>query len=175
MPTSDIDLLSMCADFTLSHSASVQENILKELQTSARTPLVTGLRMLSLQRAILVTGMFSLFEGLLQSSMGWKRPFDSLKEYLQQGGQEELAQKFDDYKLAINVLKHGRGPSYDSLLSRASELEFRIKATGEGFFDEGDVSEVAVLVLVDDQFVKRCAALIQEATAIIRSRDRVLL
>jgi len=70
----------MCADFTLSHSASVQEDILRELQTSARTPLVTGLRMLTLQRAILATGMFSLFEGLLQSNMGWEIPFDRLKE-----------------------------------------------------------------------------------------------
>jgi hypothetical protein len=175
MPASDIDLLSMCAEFTLAHSESVQEGILKELQTSARTPFVTSLRMLSLQRAILATGMFSLFEGLLQSHMGWTRPFDQLKEYLQQGGHDALAQKFEDYRLAINVLKHGRGKSYDLLLSRASELEFRIKPEEEHFFDEGDVSEVAVLVLVDDPFVRRCAALIQEVTAIIRSREQVLL
>jgi hypothetical protein len=174
MPASDIDLLSLCADFTLSHSAGVEADILNELQTSARTPLVTGLRMLSLQRAILATGMLSLFEGLLQSHMGWVRPFDQLKDYLK-GAHDALAQKFDDYRLAVNVLKHGRGKSYELLLSRSSDLEFKIKADREVFFDEGDVSEVAVLVLVDEQFVKRCAALIQEVTEIIRAREQIFL
>src|SRR4051794_5714317 len=125
----------MCADFTLVPSSSVQMEILLELQTSARTPLVTGLRMLSLQRAILATGMFSLFEGLLQSHKGWEKPFDRLKEYLREHGQQELAQIFDAYRLAINVLKHGQGRSYEILLSRASELEFKVKRPDERFFD----------------------------------------
>jgi hypothetical protein len=166
----DTDLLPLCAEFTLSHSRTVQDEIIDELQTSARTPLLTALRMLRLQRAILVTGMFSLFESLLQSEMGWTEPFDRLKERLAQSGNIELAETFDDYQLAINVLKHGKGRSYRQLLAKASKLEFKVKPEGEPFFFEGDVSEVSVLIDVDDRFVMRCAALIQEASAIIRLR-----
>jgi hypothetical protein len=172
MPASDIELLSMCADFTLSHSASVQGDIIKELQTSARTPLVTGLRMIRLQRAISAIGMFSLFESMLQNQMGWAQAFERLNEYLNDHGKHELAKKFSDYRLAINVLKHGEGRSYESLLSRSAELGFRVKPKGEPFFAEGDVSEADVLVDVDDKFVKRCATLIQEATGVIRSSER---
>jgi hypothetical protein len=78
MPASDIDLLSHCAEFTLSHSMEVEHEVFEELQTSARTTLVSALRMLRLQRAILAIGMFSLFEALLQSGMGWEQPFDRL-------------------------------------------------------------------------------------------------
>jgi hypothetical protein len=36
----DADLLPKCAEFTLSHSRTVRDRILVELQTSSRTPLV---------------------------------------------------------------------------------------------------------------------------------------
>jgi hypothetical protein len=164
----DTDLLPLCAEFTLSHSQPVQDRANEELQTSARTPVVTALRMLRLQRAILVTGMFSLFESLLQSEMGWTEPFDRLKESLKLSDNAELAETFNDYRLAINVLKHGIGRSYRRLLAKASKLEFKVKPEEEPYFFEGDVSEVGVLIDVDKQFVRRCAALIQEASSIVR-------
>jgi hypothetical protein len=160
----DTDLLPLCAEFTLSHAQTVQNRVHEELQTSARTPLVTALRMLRLQRAILVIGMFSLFESLLQKETGWTKPFDRLKECLKESGQVELAEKFNDYQLAINVLKHGQGSSYCQLLQRSSKLDFKIKPEGEPYFFEGDVSEVGVLIDVDEQFVRRCAALIRDAS-----------
>jgi hypothetical protein len=163
----DTDLLPLCAEFTLSHSCKVQGQVHEELQTSARTSLVTALRMLRLQRAILVTGMFSLFEALLQGEMGWTEPFKQLKENLKQPRDLELA-TFGDYQLAINVLKHGVGRSYHQLLARSPKLKFKIKPEGESFFHEGDVSEVNVLIDVDEQFVRQCAALIQETSSIIR-------
>jgi len=164
----DTDLLPLCAEFTLSHSRKVQGEVHEELQTSACTSLVTALRMLRLQRAILVTGMFSLFEALLQGKMGWTEPFKQLKENLKQIGDLELAETFDDYQLAVNVLKHGAGRSYHQLLARSSRLKFKVKPEGESFFHEGDVSEVAVLIDVDEQFVRQCAALIQQISSIIR-------
>jgi hypothetical protein len=128
----DTDLLPFCAEFTLSHSQTVKVRVHEELQTSARTPLVTALRMLRLLRAILVTGMFSLFESLLQSEMGWTEPFDRLREYLKKSGKVELAETFNDYHLAINVLKHGQGgviasfcknhPNSNSRLSQKESL-----------------------------------------------------
>jgi hypothetical protein len=105
----DTDLLPLCAEFTLSHSCNVQAQVHEGLQSSALTSLVTALRMLRLQRAILVVGMFSLFEALLESEMGWAEPFKRLKGCLKQTGKSQLAETFDDYQLAINVLKHGTG------------------------------------------------------------------
>lgn len=169
--TSDIELLTRCAEFTLTHTRQVEENILRKLQTSAETSLVTALRMLRLQRALLAIGMFSLFESLLQARMGWKRPFDRLKEYLGENGSRTLAERFDEYRLAINVLKHGLGKSYEQLAAKSAMLEFKVKAEDEAFFDEGDVSEIDVLVDADDRFVRRCAELIQESVGVIRTKE----
>jgi hypothetical protein len=118
--------------------------------------------------------MFSIFESLLQDCMQWTEPFDSLNVYLRKHQRDTLAQTVGDYKLAINVLKHGRGASYEGLLARGAELEFNVKPKGDYFFFEGDVSEVVgVLVDVDDRFVRRCAALIEEASALIRSEEQL--
>jgi hypothetical protein len=124
-----------------------------------------------LQKIILVVGMFSLFEALLQQRMRWAQPFDRLNDFLRQCDRDELAEVFGDYRLAVNVLKHGHGRSYEQLLARSCKLEFRVKPKEEYLFSEGDVSEVGVLVDVDDGFVRRCAALIQEASAIIRLEE----
>jgi hypothetical protein len=121
----DTDLLPMCVEFSLSHSRSVQDKVIEELQTSSRTPLVKALQMLRLQRAIFATGMFSLFESLLQSQPGWDEPFKRLKEYLGQSDHTDLAETFSDYQLAVNVLKHGDGRSYRQLLPKASKLDSR--------------------------------------------------
>jgi hypothetical protein len=169
---SDITLLSQCAEFTLSHSLKVQEEILKELETKAATSLVMGLRLIRLQGAILSIGMFALFESLLQTHLGWSQPFDRLLKYLRDHKKDELADTFDDYRLAINVVKHGKGRSYDELLSRGRQLEFEAKPQNEPFFHEGDVSEVSTLINVDERFVRRCAALIEDVTAVIRSNEQ---
>ena len=96
MPVSDIDLLSKCADFTLSHSQPVHDDVSEQLKTSARTSLVEALRLLRLQESILAVGMFSLFESMLQDRLGWPRPFEHLKGYLTEAGHQRLARTFDD-------------------------------------------------------------------------------
>jgi len=170
---SDIQLLSQCAELTLSHSAKIEEGVLKELETSSRTSLIMTLRTIRLQRAVLAIGMLSLFESLLRTHMSWESPFDRLGVYLKRHERGELARVFEQYRLAINVLKHGRGRSYDRLLARSAELEFKIKEAGEAFLDEGDVSEVDTLIDVGDKFVRRCAALIQEISTFIRSEEKI--
>ncbi|HYU13264.1 MAG TPA: hypothetical protein VEK82_11850 [Stellaceae bacterium] len=170
---SDIQLLSQCAEFTLSHSSSVREKILNELQTNASTPLIMGLRLIRLQGVVLSIGMFSLLESLLQTHVGWSQPFDHLVKYLRDHEEGALADSFNDYWLAINVLKHGSGRSYDQLLAKSANLEFKVKSEGEPFFYEGDVSEVDVLIDVDETFVRRCAGLIEEVSSVIRSNEQV--
>ena len=64
----------------------------------------------------------------------------------------------------MNTLKHGSGSSYLRLLSQSDSLPFRIKKTTKGFFDEGNVSEVDTLILVDREFVQNCVQLIEDAS-----------
>jgi hypothetical protein len=170
MSASIIELLAGCAEFTLGHSEKVNEFVKAELETSSRTPLVNVARLIRLQAAVLSVGMFSMFEATLQDQMGWeKETFEKLNRHLNQNENVELARTFDNYRLAINVLKHGRGRSYSQLLERRRELEFRIKGPDGRFFFEGDVSEVNILVDADDTFVRRCAALIEEVAALIKN------
>ena len=68
----------------------------------------------------------------------------------------------------MNVLKHGEGRSHQELLARADKLEFKIRAEGDHFYEEGDVSDVGILVDANDQFVRRCAELIEQASEAIR-------
>ena len=89
--------------------------------------------------------MFSLFESILKTVMRWDDPLIELDKYLRNEGNDYLADRIIDYMLAINVLKHGHGRSYDKLQSRPN-LEFKVLPEGDQFFSEGDVSEVNVLV-----------------------------
>src|SRR5262245_30708167 len=157
MAQTDLELLIDCADFTLHHTSEAEQAVLKALETSAATRLVMLTRMFNLQRAILAIGMFSLFEALLQSALGWEDPFQQLDAYLRWHNKPELATTINDYKLAINVLKHGDGRSHADLHARASSLQFKVRDHTETFFGEGDISAVSILVHVDDKFVRRCA------------------
>ncbi len=171
---SDINLLGRCAAFTLSHARAVQEDVCQKLETSGATRLVMTLRIIRLQKALLAIGMFSIYESFLQVGMGWGElyAFDELERHLNKHGENRIAQIFNDYRLAVNVLKHGKGKSYSRLVERISELEFKVKPPSDGFFSEGDVSEVtSVLIDVDDDFVARCAAVIEETLAVLRSKE----
>jgi hypothetical protein len=171
---SDIGLLAPCAQFTLNHARNVEKDVLQELQTSAATRLVVALRVIRLQKTILATGMFSLYESFLQVGMGWQErfAFNELEKCLKKHGEYKLAEVFSDYRLAVNVLKHGKGESYDRLVKRSSELEFKIKLPDDAFVFEGDVSELgSVLIDVHDKFVERCAEIIQETLAVLRSKE----
>ena len=175
MARTDLGLLTACANFTLKHNAEIQQKLIEELQTSGATQLVVPLRMLRLQRAVLAIGIFSLFEAPLQSKLGWEKPFDELDTYLRRHAEADLASAISDYYLAVNVLKHGKGRSLDKLRARAGALEFKVKPLSDTFFDEGDVSEVDTFVDADEKFVRRCAELIDAASAIIRSKEDIHL
>jgi hypothetical protein len=173
MAETDLQLLTRCADFSLQHIHSVEEKVMKELETSGATRLVMALRVCRLQRAVTAIGMFSLFESLLKSGMSWDDPFSELGKYLRKHGENLLADKIDDYFRAVNALKHGSGSSHNKLLSNPN-LDFKVRV-GSDFFFEGDVSEVGVLVDVDDQFVERCAELITDVLAVIHTKDGIWL
>ncbi|HQT87059.1 MAG TPA: hypothetical protein PK677_00730 [Acidiphilium sp.] len=163
------ELIDRCTSYVLYQLETTNQAIIAELQTSAATSQVKGLQMVRLQKAILAVGMFSIFEAILQDRLGSENGLAEAKRMLGRCSNEVLLQKLADYQCAINVLKHGKGRSYEYLVSRSSQLEFRIKLPGEKFFNEGDVSEVTILVDVDDNFVLGCARVIENVAAIIKS------
>lgn len=162
------ELAQQGLNFSLAALNEAYEKVVEALQTSADTQLEKALQMVQLQKAILAVGMFSMFEAMLQDELSCKNGFTEAKNLLDAKGETVLRESFDDLYLSINVLKHGRGNSYDALVAKANTLPFRVKLPNENYFDEGDVSEVRTLIDVDDAFVHRCAAVIREVTEVLR-------
>lgn len=162
------ELAHYCTEYMLGSLQETQRDIEAELQVSGATRLVKALQMVQLQKAISAIGVFSMFDAMLQGRLSCTDGFRCADQLLESEGKIELRQQFLDLRMAINVLKHGRGRSYDALVERANQLRFNVKLPDQRFFDEGDVSEVNTLVEVDDAFVRCCAETIQDVTAVIR-------
>lgn len=162
------ELVDRCTVFTLETLREANEGTIAALQTSGATSMVKTLQMIQLQKAILSVGMFSLFEASLQDGLNCSNGFGEATNILEHEGEFDLKERFVDLFMAINVLKHGRGRSFDALVAKAGRLPFRVKLPGEAFFFEGDVSEVSMLIEVDDSFVQRCADVIGEVSEVIR-------
>lgn len=87
--------------------------------------------------------------------------FKEAKKILKEKGLAELAERFEIFICAVNVLKHGEGKSYDTLLPKYDTLPFNVKQRDQAFFFEGDVSKVDTLIEVDDEFILNCAKTIE--------------
>jgi len=162
------ELVYRSTAFTLNALGKTNSKVIEELQTGASTVDIKNLQMIQLQKAILAVGMFSLFESILQEGLACRNGLEDAKKILIQSGNIDLNNRFEDFICAINVLKHGKGKSYNALLSKTASLSFRIKSPEENFFKEGDVSEVSTLIEVDDKFVLDCAELIEHVSKEIR-------
>lgn len=168
------ELISDCTSFTLGVLEKANNKVLAELQESASTRAVKNLQTFQLQKVILATGMFSIFDARLQDALSTKDGFKRTKEILVEKNKLELYERFNVFICAINVLKHGRGKSYDFLVEKFQTLPFKVKLPGENFFLEGDVSEVSTLIEVNDKFVLDCARLIEEVSELIKNSYPVL-
>ena len=164
----DIDLVSLAADYTVAGQEHAEAQNLAALEQSGATRFVTAARMMTMRATIVATGTISVFEALLQQSLGWKNPFLALDEHLRTQGLEDLAERFLDYRAAINVLKHGTGKSHERLIARRTQLDFLVRELDQPFDDEGDVSEVSTLVRADVEFVRKCARLVEDVAAALR-------
>jgi len=162
------DLVFRGTVFTLNALNDAYSKVIELLQTSGSTILVKNLQMLQLQKVILATGMFSLFESILQQGLSCNNGYEEAKKILILKKNIELHDRFNDFICAINVLKHGKGRSYDALVAKSKSLPFRIKLPNEYFFYEGNVSEVSTLIEVDDKFVLDCAEIIELVTKVIK-------
>ncbi len=164
------DLIQLSTAYNIKTLESEEKNIIDEMQTSASTPLVKSIQLVQLQKIVISVGMFSMLDAILQEELNCKNGFRAAEEILEDKNLLELKEKFCDLELAINVLKHGKGRSYNTLVQKAKSLPFRVKLPGESFFFEGDVSEVSTLIYVDDAFVTLCAAVIHEVSNAIVSQ-----
>ena len=158
------ELVQRSTAFSLSALNEAQQRTVDQLQISAATTMVKTLQMVQLQKAITAVGMFSMFDAIIQDQLQCGDGFKNAKKILESQGKMVLKEKFSDLQLAVNVLKHGEGGSYEDLVKKAATLPFRVKLPDEEFFDEGDVSEISTLVKVDDKFVLLCAEVIHEVS-----------
>lgn len=142
-----------------------EEACLSTLEEVGSTVAINGYRVLQIQRIVIAIGMYSSLEAALKWEFGWNSPSQEMKKLFVGSGYSDTYQKFELYWLAINVLKHGDGASYDRLLKKSASLPFRIKRDGEWFFEEGDLAENHSLVLVDDSFLLECAEIISSITS----------
>jgi hypothetical protein len=142
-------------------------DIEKQLQEHPTSVHIKNLQSLRLQYAVTAVGTFSIFEADLQRELEARDGFREVRFLLEKEGQHELLQRFDLFKHAINVLKHGSGRSYEALRSFEGNLPFRIKQEDEDFFDEGDCTEIQTLVLADDDFVRNCAEIVHQVSDVV--------
>lgn len=162
------ELADQCTNYTLNNLKKTNDEACEKLERGGETSLVKIVQMIQLQKIIIAVGMFSIFEANLQDKLKCKNGFTRTKEILSDSGELDLRDSFNIYYLAINVLKHGKGRSYESLIEKANDLPFRIKMPDESFFNEGDVSEVYTLIEVDDEFVQNCAEVITDVSNVLR-------
>ncbi len=110
-----------------------------------------------------------MFDSMLQDQLECRNGFETAKKVLKEKGNVELYNRFDEYICAINVLKHGKGKSYDALVLKSKSLPFRIKLPDKRFFVEGDVSEISTLIEVNDKFVLECAEIIEQVSGELKN------
>lgn len=163
------ELVQRSTAFSLNALDEAQQRTIDALQTSAATTLVKTLQMVQLQKAISAVGMFSMFDAILQNQLQCKDGFKEAGKILEIQGEIELKESFSNFQLAVNVLKHGKGRSYNDLIEKAAILPFRVKLPDEYFFNEGDASEISTLVEVDDAFVLQCAEVIHAVSVAVGS------
>lgn len=144
-----------------------QAEILGLMRDHPSSVHMKNLQSLRLQYAVTAVGIFSIFEADLQRELNADHGFRALKILLKERGEDTLLERFDLFKHAINVLKHGAGRSYDKLRTHEGELPFRIRKPDEDFFDEGDCTEIDTLVLVGDEFVRSCAEIVYQISDLI--------
>lgn len=122
-----VPLLLAAAERTARRFEESVSEILKLMhENGGQTVFVNGLRMATVEIEVTVVGVFSLFEARMQPNFPRGSFFKQLRKHLIEAGQSELADQVHYYYLAVNVLKHGRGSSYEEL-RKVPNLPFVLK------------------------------------------------
>ncbi len=112
---------------------------------------VEDLRAATVALELAAVDIFSLFEARMQHHFR-RGPFSrKLNSLLLDAKQTDLAYRFHQYYLAINVLKHGKGASYRELLN-APRFLFAVKSTEDIIADKAHAPASLVDVSVPGFF-----------------------
>lgn len=150
------DLASSSTSFTLRSLDDLLEKEFSSLQSGASTKSIKNIQSANFSKVIFAIGLFSLLESMVL--------YESSVEKVKKNLDQDLFNTWHLYYLAINVLKHGEGKSYDELVSKKLDgviLPFKVKLPNEEFFDEGEVSEINILIDVDNDFVLGCLEIVE--------------
>ena len=168
MRLDEVEMLVASGRATAHQIGNVLDEIHKELETSGATRLLTAIDVCNTQIAASVVGIFSLYESRLQSAHGWGKPFDEVQRLLMTSGTSNHAEEFENFRLAVNVLKHGKGASHAKLLARADRLPFKVQITFGDLHKEGDVCAPSDFILVSVEFLKLCCDAIENSWATVK-------
>lgn len=169
MRLDDVETLVAAGRATARQVEAALDKIYRALETSAATSLLSGIDVCDAQIATSVVGVFSIFESRLQSAFNLSKPFEEVTKRLKASGHTSAAEQFDDYRLAVNVLKHGLGPSHEKLLARADRLSFKVQKASGDLHEEGDVCPPTDLIVVSVEFLQRCCDLVEKGWAVVQS------
>lgn len=165
------DLIVLALDRATADARALEDECLEALKTSGATVYVNGLRLARVQNVCMIVGAFGILEAEVSSLRAYrcsKKPLQDLVAALERGGRCCLAQRLRILTRAVNVLKHGRGPSHEWLMNLKEKPAFlRVKVSPKEFFNEGDVSEVPTLVDADSEFVAAAASTLREVVEVI--------
>jgi hypothetical protein len=139
-------LTHTCEAMTLAVEESERELRKIADRGDANTALVNSFRVATTEYEVSAVGIFSLFEARMQDRLEpEQKPLKAIKTILTQVGEEGLFETYHQLYLAVNVMKHGRGPNYARLL-KFEDLPFALKPKGEAYFEEGDIAEPEGLI-----------------------------
>ena len=119
----DIQLLVASGRSSAYRIGTELADVEKALETTAATWHLTTIDVCYSQVAVSIVGMFSLYESRLQSIYRWAKPLDEVQRLLESNRGTNQAEEFENFKLAVNVLKHGRGASHSKLSFRAPAIQ----------------------------------------------------
>lgn len=115
-----VSLLLVAADRIFYRANQQMSDIVKRMdgaQTDGQASLADDLQLATIEVEVAAVGIVSLFESRMQQRFKRGPFFVQLQKSLNTAGKADLADRVYAYYLAINVLKHGRGKSYDELLA----------------------------------------------------------
>lgn len=162
-------IISRSSSFILSVLERVEIETLKELETSGATRHIQNMQMITLQKTIYFIGIFSYYESLLQGRLNCKNGFEEAKNILFQNSEHLLLEKFIELQTIVNVLKHGRGRSYNQILNKKDRvINIKIIENCETSDVEGDLADISSLIKVDNDFIDQSVEIINEVSSAIQ-------
>ncbi|ENG5660868.1 hypothetical protein ABUT75_002436 [Flavobacterium psychrophilum] len=147
----------------------IENKTLNELETNGATIHIKNLQMINLQKAFFFIGVFSYYEALLQERLECKNGLEEAKKILKENGENLLHEKFIELQYVVNVLKHGKGRSYNQLIEKENrKINVIIKELEPEYYDEGSIDEISSLIEVNNEFIDESINLINEFSTVIQ-------